>query len=556
MARAPDWKKVGAGSPLRGYLDQLATDKELRGKLALDKLEAGAVLSMSHNWLGVSPHIHQEIYIRDCYPALLKALDEYMSLRQKSTGVSLVLGTPGCGKSTSGAVYTSIKLVDGRPVLLEFCDFDSQSHTFILMVPEGTDRIEAQWGSDFAAAVEAVNCLIGPELPKPLHVVDGGLSQIPHTRLSPSAVDVVYFASPREDFSRLRSKGLLKVALYMPLQPLEEMLDMKNKLRQFQVSAAERQADDQDVAAWYNIVGGIPRACLLERRDGTTLPTWTEAARVKVQDLVSEGWLFAVSNELLPAGSDTVFHWNVLPRTTAPASNSPTDPALRAFDLAVASGHWFETLAEMLLCAGGSFQCRILAKQGESPGPCFTLNLDTAQGTAVWTDLKHAASLVGSCPGAYLLPQAHNEKAIDGLRSAAILLQMTMAKSHTLLKAPLDSLVNELDTNNLVQPALEQLRKKISWQVTSQAVTLDKPMLFWVLPAARYNTMYTTCRSYLTASGTVAESQEGPVLQAALKIDLMGLAQEATNPDQAGDIMQRLVSMLPASASNSEFVAC
>ncbi|KAK9789745.1 hypothetical protein WJX73_003665 [Symbiochloris irregularis] len=239
MARVPEWREEQEGTALRGYLDQLETDQNLREKLAINKLEAGTVLSMSHNWLGVSPDVQKEIYVRHCYPALLKALDEYILLRKHSTGVSVVLGTPEIGTSTCGAIYVSIKLVEGRPVLMEFCQPPPQKHTLILMVPEGTGRIKAHWGSDVFTAVRAANRLISDS------------------------------SHATQSFS------------------------------DFKVPEAMREADDRDVAAWYSIFGGIPRTCLRERHKGTALAAWANVARGKIEALVNQGQLFAVSNAIL-----------------------------------------------------------------------------------------------------------------------------------------------------------------------------------------------------------------------------------------------------------------
>ena len=81
-------------------------------------------------------------------------------------------------------------------------------------------------------------------------------------------------------------------------------------------------------------------------------------------------------------------------------------------------------------------------------------------------------------------------------------MQATRAKSHTIVKAPLDNILSCF-TDEQRAADIACLQEHINW-APGERVAITKPLLFFLLTPSRYHSNYKTMRSLVTTGGKVS----------------------------------------------------
>ncbi|CAL5227304.1 g10239 [Coccomyxa viridis] len=303
------WDKEGSSyslpiGRLNCYIKALRAQKDeiLRAKPhSIIKLK-GAV------WHGNSSHNMDTLYVREAFPALIRARNlRIQALGWSESGCEAVFsGSSGVGTSCFGAFFMAQMLLKGRDVLLE-CEGEfgqpRPRHYYWLSLNAGVEHTLDK-GLAIKRLIESAST--------PIYIVDGCHAGI--KREMWGGETVVFCRLHEQLWHKEVDKTLL---LCMGPASLEEILGMKKALPQHQALS------DSWVEEWYSLAGGSIEICLQVPNFGPDEPEhWASGFKGGLVMASTEDVL-----EVIRPGSggrhvhlECIFHWvypESLPRAKA-----------------------------------------------------------------------------------------------------------------------------------------------------------------------------------------------------------------------------------------------
>ncbi|KAK9806346.1 hypothetical protein WJX72_010899 [[Myrmecia] bisecta] len=513
--QAPGAPKAGGSWDKKELCDELAAFSR-----ACRDREGATVIRLAHpaRWLGLQSIATSELFVRLAYTRLLEARKQYLQKRGflYSPGVTIFTGTPGVGKSHLGALIVALALIDRHPVLLEFVASSKESD-----VP-----VNFYWLHVSGEVEETNSTLDAHERPvhatkagkNPLYVVDGG---VPALDANYWDGETVVLSSPKDTLLHRETKGQRTLTFYVPLWSLLELKACKNGLTAFKGML------DADLEAWFKAAGDVARTCLKRAHlESLNRATWLKDVQLKLEGYKSqeltEG-LRRIATSGFPPGADSIFHRNTGAATYPDNTLSPEDPELRQFTrryLRFASEE-IAAMAVVTLHVNKLMDIAMICLESDRA------TYDSSVG--YWLELLAFAQLrAGGLSARPSCPQGPPHPG----KSPCLYWQVTKAERHGIVREAvtrMNTATADIAGGRAAQ--LAALVNQIDW-LGAPPRTLNRPVLCFVLPPARFDAQYKAAQRYTAQNGkSVDVIQSEVVHQMVLRLPLDNVL--ATASDQA-----------------------